>query len=94
MTLLWHLPSSVSWQKIFQTGSLPVIIIIIITKGIYIAQVRKGLLYVLLFLHTTYRKYHIAYLLMPFPMTLEVIRLMQDLSNAIRWTFVRHLARF
>ena len=27
-------------------------------------------------------------------MTLKVIRLMQDLSNAIRQTFVRHLARF
>ena len=27
-------------------------------------------------------------------MTLKVIRLLQDLSNAIRRTFVRHLARF
>jgi len=31
---------------------------------------------------------------MQFPMTLKVIRLMQDLSNAIRRTLVRHLAQF
>ena len=44
-----------------------------------------------LLLHTTNRKYHMAYLFVPFPVTLKVIRLMQDLSNAIRRTFVRHL---
>jgi len=38
-----------------------------------------------------------AYLFVSFPMTLDdlkVIRVMQDLSNVIRRTFVRHLARF
>jgi len=45
-------------------------------------------------LHTISRKYHMAYLFVPFPMTLKVIRLMHDLPNAIRRTFVRHLARF
>jgi len=47
-------------------------------------------------LHTTNRKNHIAYLFVPFPMTLKtlkVIRLMQDLLNAIRRTLARHLAR-
>jgi len=43
-----------------------------------------------LLLHTTNRKYRYV----PFPKTVEVIRLLQDLSNAIRRTFVRHLARF
>jgi len=43
---------------------------------------------VMLLLHITNKKYHMAYLFMPFPMTLKVIRLMQDLSNAIRRTFV------
>ena len=47
-------------------------------------------------LHTTNRKNHIAYLFVPLPMTLKtlkVIRLMQDLLNAIRRTLARHLAR-
>jgi len=35
-----------------------------------------------------------AYQFVPFAVTLEVIRLMQDLSNAIRRTSVRHLAWF
>ena len=53
-----------------------------------------------LLLHTTNSKYHMAYLFMPFPMTftpwmtLKVIRAMQYLPNAIRRTFVRHLAQF
>jgi len=48
-----------------------------------------------LLLHATNRKDHIAYLFVPFPWkTLQGIRLMQDLSNAFRRTFVRHLARF
>ena len=52
-----------------------------------------------LLLHTTNRKYHMAYLFVSFPMTLHDLeghrlRLNQDLSNAIRRTFVRHLARF
>ena len=47
-----------------------------------------------LLLHTISRKYHMAYLFVPFPMTLKVIHVMQDLPNAIRRTFVRHLARF
>ena len=34
-----------------------------------------------LLLHTTNRKYHMAYRFMPFPMTLKVIRLLQDLSD-------------
>ena len=45
----------------------------------------------------TNRKYHMAYLFVPFPVALddvEVIRLMQDLSNAIPRTFVQHLAWF
>ena len=38
--------------------------------------------------------YHMTYLFMPFPMTLDDLEgLMQDLSNATRRTFVRHLAR-
>jgi len=47
-----------------------------------------------LLLHTINRKYHIAYRFMQFPMTLKVIRLLQDLSNAIRRTFVQYFARF
>jgi len=47
-----------------------------------------------LLLHTTNRKYRVAYLFVPFPVTLDdlegVIRLMQDLSNAIPRTFVQH----
>jgi len=46
-----------------------------------------------LLLHTTNRKYDMAYLFVPFPVTfdtLKVIRLMQDLSNVIRRTFERH----
>jgi len=44
-----------------------------------------------LLLHITNRKYHTAYLFVPFPwMTLKVIRPMQDLSNAIRRTFARY----
>ena len=35
-----------------------------------------------------------AYLFVSFPLTLKVIRKMQDLSNAIRLTFVQHFARF
>jgi len=45
-----------------------------------------------LLLHTTKTKYHMAYpchFQCPW-MTLKVIRLMQDLSNAIRRTFVLH----
>ena len=44
-----------------------------------------------LLLHTTNRKHHMAYIFVPFPMTLndlKVTRVMQDLSNAIRRTFV------
>ena len=39
-----------------------------------------------LLLHTTNRKYHMAYLFVPFSMTFDDLegRLMQDLSNAIR----------
>jgi len=47
-----------------------------------------------LLLHTSNRMYHIAYQLLPSPVTLNVVRLLQDLSNAIRRTFVRHFARF
>jgi len=47
-----------------------------------------------LLLHTTNRKYYMAYWFMPFPMTLKVIHLLQDLSDTIRRTFVRHLSRF
>jgi len=47
-----------------------------------------------LFLHTTNRSYHMAYRFVPFPVTLKVIRPLQDLSNAIWWTFARHFARF
>ena len=39
-----------------------------------------------------------AYIFVPFPMTLDDLEghsgLMQDLSNAVRRTFVRQLARF
>jgi len=51
----------------------------------------------MLLLHTTDRKYHIAYWFWPFPVTvddIEVIRLLQDLSNAIRRKFVRYLKIF
>ena len=48
-----------------------------------------------LFLHTTNRKYHVAYLLVTFPVTLDDLGcLMRFLSDAIRRKFVRHLARF
>ena len=47
-----------------------------------------------LFLHTINRRYHMAYRFVPFPVTLKVIRLLQDLSNAIWWTFAWHFARF
>jgi len=47
-----------------------------------------------LLLHTSNRMYHIAYRLLPSPVTLNVVRLLQDLSNALRRTFVRHFARF
>ena len=51
-----------------------------------------------LLLHTTNRKYHIAYLFMPFPMTLDDLKghfpITQALSHAIRRTFVQHLAHF
>jgi len=43
-----------------------------------------------LLLHTTNRKYHMAYRFVPFQVTLNVIRLLQDLSYAVRRTFVRH----
>ena len=36
-----------------------------------------------LFLHTTNRRYHMAYRFVPFPVTLKFNRLLQDLSNAI-----------
>ena len=46
-------------------------------------------------IHITNMKYHIAYLFVSFLMTLENIEgHSQDLSNAIRRTFVRHSARF
>jgi len=47
-------------------------------------------------LHTTNRKYHMAYpchFQVPW-ITLKVIRIMPDLANAIRRTLVRHLAWF
>ena len=47
-----------------------------------------------LLLHTTNRRYHMAYRFVSFPVTLKVIRLLQDLSNVIWWTFARHFARF
>jgi len=50
-----------------------------------------------LLLHTTNRKYHMAYQFVPFPMILDGLEGHSpnaDLSNAIRRTFVRHLARF
>ena len=43
-----------------------------------------------LLLHTTNRNYHMAYLFVPFPMTVDDLAI----RNAIRRTFVRHLARF
>ena len=48
-------------------------------------------------LHTTNGKYHMACRFMSFPVTLddlEVIRLLPDLSNAIRRPFTRHFAQF
>jgi len=46
-------------------------------------------------IHITNMKYHIAYLFVSFLMTLENTEgHLQDLSNAIRRTFVRHSARF
>jgi len=45
-----------------------------------------------LLLHTINRKYHTAYRFVLFPITLN--GLLQDLSNAIRRTIMRHCARF
>jgi len=48
-------------------------------------------------LHTTNKKYHMAYRFVPISMTLDDLEghsLVQDLSNAIHRTFVRHFARF
>ena len=50
-----------------------------------------------LLLYTTNRKYHIAYLFVPFPMTLENTEghsLYAGLISAIRRTFVRHMHSF
>jgi len=45
-----------------------------------------------LLLHATNGKYHMAYLFVPFPMTLDDLE--GHLPNAIRRTFVQHLALF
>jgi len=51
-----------------------------------------------LLLHATNSKYHMAYRFVPFPKTLNDLkghsRVLQDLSNPIRRTVVRHVARF
>jgi len=52
-----------------------------------------------LLLHSTNRKYHMTYLFVPFPMTLDDLEShSRDAGlikcNTIRRTFVRHLARF
>ena len=47
--------------------------------------------------HTANRKYHMVYRFVPSTMTLDdlkVICQLQDLSNAIQRTYVRHFARF
>ena len=45
-----------------------------------------------LLLHATNGKYHMAYLFVPFPMTLDDLE--GHSPNAIRRTFVQHLALF
>jgi len=45
-----------------------------------------------LLLHSTNKKYHIAYLFVPVPMNLDDLE--GHSPNASRRTFVRHLARF
>jgi len=47
-----------------------------------------------LLLHTTNKKYYMAYRFVSFPMTSKVLRLLQDSSNVIPRTFVRHFTRF
>jgi len=68
-----------------------------VTYTVKVAVSRKCCNIDTLLLHITNRKYHIAYIFVQFPVTLDDLDGRSPVagsSNAIRRTFMRHFARF